>query len=190
MCWLYANTTWFYTRDFSIQGFLCPWWSWTNLLQILKDDYAFLEEGKWSQKEGLRCKMEWWMKKIINAWLNLETHWLHRILMPTVPTFCKYKDKTESKSWIKKALKLGKVSVWLRLKLNEGFSGDSYGKESACNVGALGSIPGSGRLPGEGNGNPLQYSCLEYPTEDRGAWWATVHRISKGQTWLSDWRLS
>ena len=47
-------------------------------------------------------------------------------------------------------------------------------KASACNVGDLGSIPGSGRYPGEGNSNPLQYSCLENPM-DRGAWWATVH---------------
>ena len=45
----------------------------------------------------------------------------------------------------------------------------SVGKESACNAGDLGSIPGSGRSPGEGNGNPLQYSCLENPM-DRGAW--------------------
>ena len=43
------------------------------------------------------------------------------------------------------------------------------------------SIPGSGRSPGEGNGNPLQYTCLENPT-DRGAWWATVHRVAKSQT--------
>ena len=48
------------------------------------------------------------------------------------------------------------------------------GKESACNAGAWGLIPGSGRSPGEGHGNPLQYSCLENPM-DRGAWWATVH---------------
>ena len=48
---------------------------------------------------------------------------------------------------------------------------------SACNAGDLGSIPGSGRSPGEGNGNPLQYSCLENPM-DRGAWWATVHRVT------------
>ena len=48
------------------------------------------------------------------------------------------------------------------------FPGGSDGKESACNVGDLGSIPGLGRSPGEGNGNPLQYSCLENPT-DRGA---------------------
>ena len=49
----------------------------------------------------------------------------------------------------------------------------------------MGSIPGSGKYPGEGNGNPLQYSCLENPT-DRGAWWATVHGVAKSQTRLSD----
>ena len=47
------------------------------------------------------------------------------------------------------------------------------------------SIPGSGRSPGDGNGNPLQYSCLENP-RDRGAWWATVHGVPKSQAWLSD----
>ena len=47
-------------------------------------------------------------------------------------------------------------------------------KASACNLGDLGSIPRSGRCPGEGNGNPLQYSCLENPM-DGGAWWATIH---------------
>ena len=52
--------------------------------------------------------------------------------------------------------------------MNGGFSSGSDGKESACNTGDQGSIPGSGRSPGEGNGNPLQYSCLENPT-DRGA---------------------
>ena len=48
-----------------------------------------------------------------------------------------------------------------------GFPGDSDGKESACNAGDLGSIPGSGRSPGEGNGNPLQYSCLANPHRER-----------------------
>ena len=66
-----------------------------------------------------------------------------------------------------------------------GFPGGSEGKASACNVGDPGWIPGSGRSPGEGNGNPLQYSCLENPM-DRGAWWATVHGIAKSQTRLSD----
>ena len=54
----------------------------------------------------------------------------------------------------------------------------SDGTESACNAGDLGSVPGSGRSPGGGNGNPLQYPCLENPT-DRGAWWATVHGVTE-----------
>ena len=66
-----------------------------------------------------------------------------------------------------------------------GFPHSSVGKESACNAGDPGSIPGLGRSPGEGNGNPLQYSCLENPM-DRGAWQAIVHGIAKSQTRLSD----
>jgi len=57
-------------------------------------------------------------------------------------------------------------------------------KESACNTGDLGLIPGSGRSPGEGNGYPFQYSCLEN-TMDIGAWWPTVHRVKKSWTGLS-----
>ena len=72
------------------------------------------------------------------------------------------------------------------LKVNRAFSGDSNGKESACNVGDPGSVPGSGRSPGERNGNPLQHSCLEN-SMDRGAWWATVHGVAKSQTWLSNY---
>ena len=59
-----------------------------------------------------------------------------------------------------------------------GFPGGSDDKESVCNAEDLGSVPGSGRSPGEGHGNPLQCSCLENPT-DRGAWGATVHGVSK-----------
>ena len=58
-------------------------------------------------------------------------------------------------------------------------------KVSASNAGNLGSIPGLGRSPGEGNGNPLQYSCLENPM-DGGAWWATVRSVAKSRTRLSD----
>ena len=54
----------------------------------------------------------------------------------------------------------------------------SFDKETACNAGDLGLIPGSGRSPGEGNGNPLQYSCLENPM-DRGAWQSTVHGVAR-----------
>ena len=53
------------------------------------------------------------------------------------------------------------------------FPSGSDGKESACNAGDLGAIPGSGRFPGEGNGNPLQNSCLEN-SMDRGAWWSSI----------------
>ena len=67
----------------------------------------------------------------------------------------------------------------------KGFPGGSDGKESTCNSGDLGSIPGSGRFPGEGDGNPLQYSLLENPM-DRGAWQAVVHRVTKIQTRLSN----
>ena len=69
--------------------------------------------------------------------------------------------------------------------LYRGFPGGSGGKESACNAGNWGSIPGSGRSPGEGHGSPLQYSYMENPT-DRGAWQATVHGVTKSQTRLSD----
>ena len=59
-----------------------------------------------------------------------------------------------------------------------GFPHSSVDKESTCNAGDPGSILGSGRSPGEGNGNPLQYSCLENPI-DRGAWQATVHGVAR-----------
>ena len=64
--------------------------------------------------------------------------------------------------------------------INLGFPGGSDHKESACNVGDLGSVPGSGRSSGGGRGNPLQYSNLENPA-DRGAWRATVHAVAKNQ---------
>ena len=60
-------------------------------------------------------------------------------------------------------------------------TGGSDDKESICNARDLDSIPGLGRSPGEGNGNPLQYSCLENPME-RGAWQGTVHWVTKNQT--------
>ena len=69
--------------------------------------------------------------------------------------------------------------------LLEGFPGGSAGKESACNAGDLGSIPGLGRSPGEGNGHPLQYSGLKN-SMDRGAWHATVHGVAKSRTQLSN----
>ena len=75
---------------------------------------------------------------------------------------------------------------WLSLNINyKGFSGVSVVKNLPANAGDVGLIPGLGRYPGEGNGDPIQYSCLGNPM-DRGACWATVHRVAKSWTQLSD----
>ena len=87
-----------------------------------------------------------------------------------------------------------KKILWVRCYQNSHFIAEeteargvkgSDDKASACNVGDPGSIPGLGSSPGEGNGNLLQYSCLENPM-DGGAWWATVHVVAKSWTWLSN----
>ena len=65
------------------------------------------------------------------------------------------------------------------------FPAGSDSKASACHAGDLGSIPGLGRFPGEGNGNSLQHACLEN-SMDRGAWWATAHGVAKSRTRLSN----
>ena len=66
-------------------------------------------------------------------------------------------------------------------KTSLGFPGGSVGKESVCNARDPGLIPGLGRSPGEGNGSPLQYSCLENPMDSR-AWWVIIHGDAKSQT--------
>ena len=71
--------------------------------------------------------------------------------------------------------------TYIHIHSCKGFPGGSDSKASVCNAGDPGSIPGLGRSPGEGNGSPLQYSCLENPM-DGGAWWATVHRVAKSWT--------
>ena len=80
----------------------------------------------------------------------------------------------QRKGWGLSAINNISTSVW-------GFLGGSGCKESACNARDLGSISGLGRSPGEGNGNPLQYSCLENPI-DRGTWQATVCVVAKSWT--------
>ena len=70
------------------------------------------------------------------------------------------------------------LMIWKLITKDAGFSGGSDGEESACSAGDLGFLSRLGSSPGVGNGNPLQYSCLESPM-DRGTWWATVHGIAR-----------
>ena len=86
---------------------------------------------------------------------------------------CLSQNKTRKVKWSNKGI-VGTSNNMLDLR-------GSDGKASACNAGDPGSISGSGRSPGERNGNPLQYSCLEN-SMDRGTWWATVHGIAKHRT--------
>ena len=91
---------------------------------------------------------------------------------------------------LQKVRGLSVIMLKLRMfTLEVGFPNGSEGKAPACVAGDPASIPGSGRSPGEGNGNPLQYSFLENPM-DRAAWWATVHRVAKSQTRLSNYTLT
>ena len=88
---------------------------------------------------------------------------------------------TEVQLSVKASLTCRDSPVFAREYMCTGFAGGSGDKESACKAGDPDLIPGSGRSPGEGNGNPLQYSCLENPM-DRGAWRATVHGAAETQT--------
>ena len=85
------------------------------------------------------------------------------------PQGCKEPDTTEAKKY---------RYVYILINKNVGFPGDSVVTNPPVNAEDMGSVPGSVRSPGAGNGNPLQCSCLENPI-DRGAWWATVHGVAK-----------
>ena len=89
------------------------------------------------------------------------------------------------RAWWVSAPSAGTFPFDLTIVPGVGFRGGSDVKASACNARDLGLIPGLGRAPGEGNGNPLQYPCLGNSL-DRGAWWAIVHRVTKSWTWLSN----
>ena len=109
-------------------------------------------------------------------------------LLPLMDIWSVYSFYNMIKVSINTVLYIPELRVWLKLGCKNSsivhIPGGSEVKASACNAGDLGSIPGLGRSPGEGNGNPLQYSCLENPM-DGGAWWATVYGVAKNRTWLS-----
>ena len=132
----------------------------------LTDFISLLSKGHWrvfsstaAQKHHfLGCQSPLWSNSHIHPWLLEKPElWLY------VPLLAK----------------------WCLCFIICGFSGDPSNKESACKAGNLGWNPGSGRSPREGNGYLLRYSCLE-KSMNRGAWWATVHGITKSLTWLSN----
>ena len=103
---------------------------------------------------------------------------------PTSQAYCS--DTLRNCLWLQHNLLVMSVDLWLlltRLFCFLCFLSDLVDEESACNAGDWGLIPGSGRSPGEGNGNPLQYTCLEN-CMDGGDWRATLHGITKCWTWL------
>ena len=121
------------------------------------------------------------------SWLGQLCHGLNCIPWKTCPS------PSPQYLWLWPYLEIESDVIKTRIKKDHpglgmvlnGFPGGSDGKASACSMGDPGSIPGSGRSPGEGNGNPLQYSCLEN-SMDGGALWTTVHGVTKSRTGLSD----
>ena len=112
-------------------------------------------------------------------------------LKSELPGKSSYSMQAQFSPWAKLSLLLNGPCTKNRLYISQmfldllyirwAFPGGSDSKESACNAGDLDSIPGLGRPPGEGNGNPLQYSCLEN-SMDRGSWWVAIHVVTKSQT--------
>ena len=129
--------------------------------------------------EGLPCSQQLRLHTLTSGGTVSIPHWATKILHAAL--------LGQSFSWA--LYWIPHLNYPIKLSISKrGFSDGSEGKESACNAGDTGtvvSIPGPGRSPGEGNGNPLQYSCLKNPM-DRGAWQATVHEVMKNRPWLSE----
>ena len=107
-----------------------------------------------------------WGNKTVNQRVIL-VKWLHNVI-----------QSWEPREAILRKISWKVASIYLSPAFSEGFAGGSDSKETVYYAGDLGSIPGLGRFPGGGHGYPLQYSCLENPL-DRGAWWATVHGVTR-----------
>ena len=147
----------------------------------------------WGGKDSDMTERLNWTELNISLWVTdghitkSEPTW-YRIVAeaPAQEQFLLFQERTLGTSpvvqWLRIHLLMQSMWVWALL----GKPGGSDSKESACNAGDLGSIPGSGRSPGEGNGNPFQYSCLGNPM-DRGAWRGTVHGGAESDTteWLT-----
>ena len=124
------------------------------------------------------------------SWVPQENNQQRKILKWRLPSEHPRRKQTQDPSLSVKGLLIAYPhSGRLLIKHRWGFPGGSDGKESACNAGDLGAIPGLVRSPGEGNNNPLKYSCLENSMV-RGAWRAAVCGVTKGPTFLSDFHFT
>ena len=154
-------------------------------------------EGLHAAVHGVRKSWRWLRDRTELNWKCYDEEIKQRKAIESVEsvlehpkTSIRFYDSPEGLKGLRKLLQLlFIICKECKLKLSEkkrcnpgaggwGFPHSSVGKESACSAGDLGSIPGMGRSPGEGNGSPLQYSCLENPM-DRGAWQATIHGVAR-----------
>ena len=165
----------------SALGFLWKEWCWgwnPNTLATLCEELTHWKrlwcwEGLGARGEGDDRGWDGWMQSLTRwTWVSVNSGswwWTER---PGVLRFMG--SQRVGHDWVTDL-------IWSDLNTITGFPGGSEVKASACNAGDLGSTPGLGRSPGEGNGNALRYSCLENPM-DGGAWWATVHGVAK--SWI------
>ena len=142
----------------------------------------------------ISCRIDWFdflaLQGTLKSLLQLHsskvsTLWCSAFFMPQLSHPCKTTGKTIALTIQTFAGKVMSLLFNMLSSFVMGFPGGSEGKESACNTGDLGSVPGIGRSSGGGQGNPLQYSGLENPL-DRGVWWAPAHGVPKSWGWLSD----
>ena len=145
------------------------------------------ERGPASLVQALSCPESPCSRQIQKGWFG-ETQAHYEQLRPAAPRMCLSTVERHSHGSLHSLMPCElriRTQEFRCPKMQVGVPWWLSGKESTCHAEDVGSIPGSGKSPGEGNGNPLQYSCLEDPM-DRGAWWATVHGVTKSWTRLSN----
>ena len=144
---------------------------------------------RWSQKAGVKLDTTWIFFSVC-APANPFRDWgkgecFFSFAYGGIPSLC---SLLALRPWLHFSFTIVTIyltDTFMKLPWNQGFPGGLYGKESVCNAGDPGSVSGSGRSPGGGHGNPLQYSCLEYPM-NRGIWGTRVPGVAESRTGLSD----
>ena len=152
---------------------------WLSIKYPISDDPRFEPKSVWPPKLILQFPKQLHKKKENIKWEQSSLSWspLRRLRYWFLKCYSSIHKSTSQQPHNAAILKQNVGNIF-HIKGDTGFPGGSGSRESACNVGALGSIPGLGRSPGEGNSNPLQY-CWLVNTMDRETWWATVYGVAK-----------